>query len=197
MGIVQRIFYLMVPVAWLSLLSFLVVFIGSIYYLRTKQNQWDIMACSSAEIGIVFTTLTLITGALWAKPVWGVWWTWEPRLTATLVLWFIYLAYFMARSLAGEQYKGATFSAVVGILGFVDVPIIGLATSLWRGMHPGTLIFQGGLAPSMLLTLIVSVVAFTALYVVILIQRVSIGRDDMEIKLLRSLAAERDRTGDK
>ncbi|MDP2931926.1 MAG: cytochrome c biogenesis protein [Chloroflexota bacterium] len=197
MGIVQRIFYLMVPVAWLSLLSFLIVFIGSILYLRKKQSRWDVLARSSAEIGIIFTTLTLITGSLWARPVWGVWWTWEPRLTATLVLWFIYLAYFLARSLAAEEHRGATFAAVVGILGFVDVPIIGLATTLWRGIHPGALIFQGGLAPSMLLTLMVSLAAFTALYSLLLLQRISMKNDEIEIKRLLGLTAERHNTGDR
>jgi heme exporter protein C len=189
MGIVQRIFYLMVPVAWLALLSFFIIFISSILYLRTKKNKWDILARSSAELGIVFTTLALTTGVMWAKPIWGVWWTWEPRLTATLVLWLIYLAYFMVRSLATEESRGATFAAVVGIVGFIDVPIIGMATSLWRGMHPGMLIFQGGLAPPMLLTLLVSLAAFTALYSLLLIQGVSMKNDEIEIEKLKELCS--------
>lgn len=186
MGIVQRIFYLMVPVGWLSMLSFVVVFIASILYLRTRQERWDILAYSSAELGIVFTSLTLLTGMLWAKPVWGVWWTWEPRLTATLVLWFIYLAYFLVRSLATEESRGATFSAVVGVLGFIDIPIIGLTITLWRGIHPRAVIFQGSLAPSMLLALIISVFAYTALYFLLLTQRVSIGNGETEIKRLKA-----------
>ena len=189
MGIVQKIFYLMVPMGWLSLLSFLIVFIGSILYLVKRGSKWDILAYSSAEIGIVFTTLTLITGTLWAKPVWGVWWAWEPRLTATLVLWLIYLAYFMVRSFATEEYRGATFAAVVGIVGFIDLPIIALATTLWRGMHPGPVIFQGGLAPSMLLTLLVSITAFTTLYFLLLIQRVSMKGDEIEVKRLKKLSS--------
>ncbi len=189
MGIVQKIFYLMVPMGWLSLLSFLIVFIGSILYLVKRGSKWDILAHSSAEVGIVFTTLTLITGALWAKPVWGVWWAWEPRLTATLVLWLIYLAYFMVRSFATEEYRGATFAAVVGIVGFIDLPIIALATTLWRGMHPGPVIFQGGLAPSMLLTLLVSITAFTTLYFLLLIQRVSMKGDEIEVKRLKKLSS--------
>lgn len=186
MGIVQRIFYLMVPVGWLSMLSFVVVFIASILYLRTRQERWDILAYSSAELGSVFTSLTLLTGMLWAKPVWGVWWTWEPRLTATLVLWFIYLAYFLVRSLATEESRGATFSAVVGVLGFIDIPIIGLTITLWRGIHPRAVIFQGSLAPSMLLALIISVFAYTALYFLLLTQRVSIGNGETEIKRLKA-----------
>ena len=188
MGIVQRIFYLMVPMGWLSLLAFLVVFIGSILYLVKKESKWDVIASSSAEAGIVFTTLALLTGAIWAKPVWGVWWTWEPRLTATLVLWLIYLAYFLVRSLATEESRGATFAAVVGIVGFIDLPIIALTTTLWRGMHPGPVIFQGGLAPSMLLTLLVSITAFTALYFLLLIQRTSMRNDEVEIERLKKLS---------
>ncbi len=187
MGIVQRIFYLMVPVGWLALLSFLVVFIASILYLVKRESKWDILAYASAEVGIVFTTLALITGAIWAKPIWGVWWTWEPRLTATLVLWLIYFAYFAVRSFATEESQGARFAAVVGIVGFVDIPIVALATTLWRGMHPGPIIFQGGLAPPMLLTLLVSIVAFTTLYFVILIQRTAIKNTETEIKRLQEL----------
>lgn len=184
MGVVQRIFYLMVPMAWLSLLSFLIIFIGSILYLRQRRRKWDILAHSSAELGIVFTTLTLVIGAIWAKPIWGVWWSWEPRLTATLVLWFIYLAYFMVRSFATEESRGATYAAVIGIIGFTDIPIIGLATTLWRGMHPGAMIFQGGLAPSMMLTLIASLVAFTTLYFLLLLQAVSTRNYEVKIERL-------------
>jgi len=190
MGIVQRIFYIMVPMGWLSLLSFIIVFIGSIKYLRKRESRWDILAHSSAELGIVFTTLTLITGSIWAKPIWGVWWTWEePRLTATLVLWFIYLAYLIVRSFATEESRGARLAAVVGIIGFVDIPIIALATTLWRGIHPGPVIFQGGLAPSMLLTLLVSIAAFTVLYFLLLIQRTSMKNDEIEIKRLKELCS--------
>ena len=188
MGIVQRIFYLMVPMGWLALLSFLVVFCSSILYLTKRQEKWDILAHSSAEVGIVFTTLALIVGSLWAKPIWGVWWTWEARLTATLVLWLIYLAYFLVRSFAAEESRGARFAAVVGIVGFIDIPIVILATSLWRGMHPGAIIFQGGLVPSMLLTLIVSIIAFTALYFLLLIQKVSMKNDEIDIKQLKELS---------
>lgn len=184
MGIVQRIFYLMVPMGWLALLSFLIVFIGSILYLRKRESRWDILAHSSAEVGIVFTTLALITGAIWAKPIWGVWWTWEPRLTATLVLWLIYLAYLMVRSFAAEESRGARFAAVVGIIGFIDIPIVILATTLWRGMHPGPIIFKGGLAPPMLLTLLVSIAAFTALYFCLLGRRIGLREAEAEIKKL-------------
>lgn len=187
MGIVQKIFYLMVPMGWLAILSFLIIFVGSILYLAKKSRRWDNLAFCGAEIGLVFTTLALIIGSTWAKPIWGVWWTWEPRLTATLVLWLIYIAYFMVRSFASEEYRGATFAAVVGIVGFVDIPIIILSTTLWRGMHPGAIIFQGGLEPAMLFTLLVSLAAFTVLWVLILTQRVSLRNDQMEVARLKEL----------
>ncbi len=186
MGIVQRIFYLMVPMGWLALLSFAVIFVGSILYLVKRASKWDILARSSAELGIVFTSLTLVIGSLWARPIWGVWWTWnEPRLTSTLILWFIYLAYLMVRSFATEESRGARFAAVVGIIGFIDIPIVFLATSLWRGIHPPLIIFKGGIAPPMLLTLLVSIAAFTTLYVLLLMQKIAMKNDEIEIQRLK------------
>ena len=184
MGIVQRLFYLMVPMGWLALLSFVVIFISSILYLRKREDRWDIVGHSAAEVGIVFTTLALITGSIWAKPIWGVWWTWEPRLTATLVLWLIYLAYFMVRSLTVDKSRGARFAAVVGIIGFIDIPLVALATTLWRGLHPGPIIFQGGIAPPMLLTLLVSITAFTVFYFSLLGRRIALREAEAEIEKL-------------
>lgn len=186
MGIVQRIFYLMVPMGWLAMLSFFIVFICSIFYLAKRQPRWDAIAYSSAEVGVVATSGALLVGTLWARPIWGVWWTWEPRLTATLILWFIYFAYFAVRSFAGEEARGARYAAVIGIVGLIDIPIVALATTLWRGMHPGGIIFQGGLAPSMLFTLIVSIFAFTILYVLLLLQRTSLRQGEVEIKSLKA-----------
>ncbi len=188
MGFIQKIFYLMVPMGWLALLAFLIVFIGSILYLVKKENKWDILARSAAETGIVFTSLTLIVGSLWAKGFWGKWWIWEEaRLTSTLVLWFIYLAYIMVRSLATEESQGSRFAAVVGIIGFVDIPIVVLATTLWRGQHPPMLVIKGDIDPTMLLTLIISIIAFTILYFLILWQRVSLRNDEVEIEKLKKL----------
>ena len=187
MGVVQRIFYFHVPVAWIAFLAFFIVFIGSILYLWKRQNKWDVIASSSAEVGIVFTTLVLITGSIWAKPIWGVWWVWEPRLTTALILWFIYAAYLLVRSYALEESRGARFAAVVGIIGFIDVPIVALAITLWRTQHPGPVIFEGGLAPPMLLTLLICLFAFTTLYALLLIQRVSMKNDEAELRKLKAL----------
>ncbi len=185
MGIVQRIFYFHVPVAWVAFLAFFVVFLGSILYLWKRDSKWDIIASSSAEVGVVFTTLVLITGPIWAKPIWGAWWTWDARLTTALVLWLIYVAYLIIRSYATDEQRGARFAAVVGIVGFIDVPIVALAITLWRTQHPGPVIFQGGLTPPMLLTLLVCLAAFTTLYSLLLIQRVSMKNDEIEIKRLK------------
>jgi heme exporter protein C len=185
MGVVQRIFYFHVPVAWISLLAFSVVFIGSILYLWKREEKWDVLARSSGEIGFVFITLVLITGPIWAKPAWGTWWTWDTRLTSALVLWFMYLAYIMVRSLAVEKSQGARFSAAVGIVGFIDVPIVYLAIRLWRTQHPGPVIFEGGLEGSMLLTLIVSLAAFTALYLYLLIQTKSLRKLEVDVEELQ------------
>jgi heme exporter protein C len=189
MGIVQRLFYLMVPVAWLAMLAFTVTAVGSFLYLTKKSDKWDILARSSAEVGFVFTTLTLTTGSIWAKPTWGVWWDWgTPRLTSSLILWFIYIAYFLVRNLASEEYRGATFAAVVAIVGLADIPIIILSTSLWGGMHPPELIFQsGGLDPKMGFTLMMSILTFTVLYIVLLGFRISLRYDEAELRKLKEL----------
>ena len=185
MGAVQRIFYFHVPIAWVGFLAFFVVFITSILYLWKRDAKWDFWAYASAEIGIVFTTLVLITGPIWAKPAWGVWWTWDMRLTTTLVLWFIYMAYIMVRSFANEEDRGARFAAVVGIIGFIDVPIVAVSIVLSRTQHPSPVIFEGGLASPMLLTLLVSIAAFTMLYIVLLRLRTSTRRMRNEIMLYR------------
>ena len=185
MGMVQKIFYFHVPIAWVAFLAFFIVFIGSILYLWKRTDKWDFIAGAAAEVGLVFTTLVLITGSIWAKPTWGVWWVWEPRLTSALVLWFIYIAYLTARSYATEETRGARFAAVVGIVGFIDVPIAALAITLWRTQHPGPVIFEGGLAPSMLLTLLVCIAAFTTLFAFLLMHTVSIKNAEAQLKIIK------------
>ncbi|RJQ37369.1 MAG: cytochrome C assembly protein [Dehalococcoidia bacterium] len=189
MGVVQRIFYWHVPLAWNSFLAFFVVFIASVAYLWKRTKNWDILASASAEVGVVFTTLFLISGSIWAKPIWGVWWTWEPRLTTALVLWLIYIAYLLVRAYASSSERGARFAAVVGIVGFLDVPIVFLSITLWRTQHPSAVIFTGGLAdPRMILTLVVSIFTFTALYALLLVQRVAFKKGEEDLRRLKRLA---------
>ena len=187
MGIIQRIFYFHVPLAWVAFLAFFIVFLGSILYLWRRDSKWDILASSSAEVGVLFTTLVLITGSIWAKSAWGTWWTWSPRLTTALVLWLIYIAYFMVRSFVNEEHRSARFATIVGIVGFIDVPVVALAITMWRTQHPGPLIFEGGLTTPMLLTLLVCLAAFTALYCMLLVQRISLANDEIEIGRLKQL----------
>jgi len=186
-GVIQRIFYFHVPLAWIAFLAFFIVFGSSIMYLWKRDIRWDFIASSSAEIGLIFTTLFLVTGSIWAKPMWGVWWTWEPRLTSSLILWLIYLAYFIVRAYIAEDQRRARFAAVVGIIGFIDVPIVALAITLWRTQHPGPIIFEGGLSPEMMGTLLVSIAAFTTLYFLLLAHRVSMKKDEDEVKRLKGL----------
>ena len=135
-GIVQKIFYIHVPLAWNAFLAFLLVFFYSFRYLTTRERRYDMRAFAAADVGVLFTTLVLITGPIWAKPVWGIWWTWDARLTLTLVLWLIYVAYLMLRHYVESPEKRATLAAVVGIIGFLDVPIVWFSIRLWRTIHP-------------------------------------------------------------
>lgn len=177
LGLVQKIFYFHVGTAWVAFFAFFIVFVYSILYLRTKVRQYDRIAASSAEIGTVFTTVVLITGPIWAKSSWNTWWTWEPRLTTTLILWFIYLAYILIRASSTEFEKKARLSAIFGIIGFLDVPIVFLSIKWWSMSHP--FLIQGGkmqLAPSMFQTLMVSVVTFTLLYIYLLQKGVAVAK---------------------
>ncbi len=189
-GIIQRIFYFHVPLAWVAFLAFLVVFMASIRYLWKRDKKWDFIASSSAEVGLVFTTLVLITGSIWARPTWGVWWVWDSRLTASLVLWLIYLAYFIVRSYIGEEERRARFAAVVGVIGFIDVPVVALAITLWRTQHPGPVIFESGLSGEMMATLMVAIAAFTALYFLLFTGRVSLKKDEDEAGRLKASIGE-------
>jgi len=185
MGNVQRIFYFHVPSFWAASLAFFLVFLGGVQYLRTRQMRWDTLAACAAEIGVVFTTLVLLTGSIWGKAAWGTWWTWDPRLTTTLVLWLIYISYLMLRASLDEA-RGATFAAVFGIVGFVDVPIVFMAIRWWRSLHPNLVTEQGiALAPPMLLTLLVALGAFTVLFAYMLLQRLRLQELRNEVDSLR------------
>ncbi len=170
-GIPQRIFYFHVPVAWIGMLAFGVIAVASIAYLWKKDERWDWLARASAEVGAVFITLALITGSIWGRTTWGTWWTWDARLTTTLILWFIYIGYLMLRSYMGRTQAGARSAAVFGIIGFIDVPIIYESVNWWRTLHPqpevGT---PGALPPEVVLILMISLVTFTLLYCFLLVQ---------------------------
>ena len=126
-GIAQRIFYFHVPIGWLGMISIIIVAISSFIHLITKNEKWDNLAYSSAELGIIFSSLILVTGSIWAKPIWGVWWTWDPKLTTTLILWFFYLGYLMVRSYSPAGIQSKQYSSVIALIGAIDAPIIYLS----------------------------------------------------------------------
>jgi heme exporter protein C len=178
-GDVQRLMYVHVPAAWLAFLSFGVVFAASVAYLRTGQIRWDRMAVASAEIGVLFCALTLALGSLWGRPVWGTWWTWDPRLTTTVVLLLVYVGYLSLRRVADSPSRRAHWSAVVGVVGFVDVPIVHMSVVWWRSLHQEATVVRGGgptMDGSMLLTLLLGTIAFSVAYGYLMAVRMRIGR---------------------
>ncbi len=185
MGDVQRIFYFHVPSAWVGFFAFFVVFVASILFLAKRERRWDALALSAAEIGVVFTTLVLLTGPIWARSVWGVFWVWDARLTTTLIMWLMYIGYLMLRVTA-ETERRARFASVLAIIGFLNVPLIFISVQIWRTMHPSLIVFEsGGLAPPMTQTLMVGVAAFTLVFVYLLIQRVRLEQARDQINALR------------
>ncbi|CAG0975125.1 Heme exporter protein C [Anaerolineae bacterium] len=185
MGDAQRIFYFHVPSAWIGFLAFFIVFVASLLYLWRRERKWDALALSAAEIGVIFTTLVLLTGPLWAKKAWGAFWVWDARLTTTLILWMIYVGYLMLRSSADSERR-ARFAAVLAIVGFLDVPIIYISVQIWRTMHPQLLINDpGGLSSQMTQTLMVCLLSFTLLFVFLLIQRVRLEQARDQVNFLR------------
>ncbi len=193
MGDVQRIFYFHLPLAWIAFLAFFVVFISSILYLATRSIKWEIISLSSAEIGMVFSSLVLITGSIWAKKAWNTWWTWEPRLTTMLILWMIYLGYLMVRKAIDEGEKRARLSAVIGIVGFVNVPLVFMSIRWWRSMHPIVLNRSGmNIESRMLATLLVSLGAFTLLYSFMLLTRIKAGFNENAMEEIRAILEERE-----
>ena len=181
MGIVQKIFYIHVPSAFLAYLAFFITFIASIFYLYRKDSKWDTVAHCAVETGVIFCTIVLITGPIWAKPTWNVWWTWDPRLTTTLILWFTYIAYLMLRRSVKENQR-ANLSAVFGIIGFINVPITFFSIRLWRTIHPVVITSRGlNMSWPMKLSLIITVIAFCFLFVYLLISRIRLERLKMRI----------------
>jgi heme exporter protein C len=167
-GLAQKIFYVHVPAAWSALLAFSLVGIASAGYLGLQDRRLDRFAAASAEVGVVFSGVMLTTGPIWAKPIWGTWWTWDARLTLTLFLFFLFVGYLALRAAVHDPAERARFSAVVGILGMLLVPFIHLSVYLFRTLHPQPIVLKPSapsLPPEMLRTLLVSTLVFTVLYV--------------------------------
>lgn len=190
MGDIQRIMYFHVASAWVAELAFILVGLASVVYLWRRERDWDILAYACAEVGFVFCCFVLITGPIWGKPIWGTWWTWDPRLTFTTILWLVYVAYLMLRTYAHDVPQVKQFVAILGILGTIDIPFIHFATMWWRGMHPASLTitpqgFGAGMASSMLISLLVSAASFTLFFFYLVGRRMSLEKARDEINRLQ------------
>lgn len=186
LGDMQRVFYFHVSSAWVGFFAFFVTLIASVAYLWKGTRKWDIVALSSVEIGVTFMTMAIISGSIWAKVAWNVWWTWDPRLTTSTILWLIYVSYLMLRNAIDEEARRARFAAVYGIVGFVSVPITFMAIRWWRTIHP-VILDSGGfhLAAPMVTTLMFCVGAFTLLYFTLLAHRVRLEQLADEVERLK------------
>jgi heme exporter protein C len=177
-GVAQKIFYLHVPAAWCALLAFSLVGIVSALYLWLHDPRLDLFAASSAEVGVAFSAVMLTTGPIWAKPIWGTWWTWDARLTLTLFLFFLFVGYLALRAAIHDRQERARFSAVVGIMGLLLVPFIHLSVYLFRTLHPQPVVLKPSapsLPPEMLRTLLISFAMFSLLYIGFVTVRYGIG----------------------
>jgi heme exporter protein C len=191
MGDVQRIFYFHAPAGIVCFLAFFVTFIASIAYLATRNTFWDHVGHASTEVGLLLCSIVLLTGPLWARPVWGTYWTWEARLTTTMILWLIYMGYLLVRRYTDNPEQQARFAAVMGIIGFLDVPIVYWSVSWWRGHHPLVLKISGGggLEPSMRTVFMRGIVTYLVMYACLMVLRVPLGRAEEELRWLAERAA--------
>jgi heme exporter protein C len=184
-GNVQRIMYLHVPAVLTAYLGYALVLVGSVGYLATRRLGWDRLAASAAEIGLLFNGITIASGSIWGRPTWGVWWTWDARLTATAVLFLVYAGYLLLRGVIEDRETRARFSAVLGIVGVANIPIVHFSVLWWRTLHQPPAVLAPGPAPvagSIQLALAINWLAFTLLFAYFLSRRVEIARleDDLE-----------------
>ena len=188
MGDLQRIFYFHVSAGITGMTAFGVNFVASLAYMARKTRWWDHLALSAAEVGVMFLGMVLVTGPIWAKPVWLVWWTWSPRLTSSLVLCLLYLAYLLLRQYIEDPERRATISAVFGIVAFLDTPLVWFSIRWWRDLHPSPMLETGGLAPSMRPAFWISWAAFEFLLVYLVRRRLYLECMREEVQRLQRLA---------
>ncbi|MFZ5427443.1 MAG: cytochrome c biogenesis protein [Thermodesulfobacteriota bacterium] len=172
MGLVQKIFYIHMPMAAWAMVSFLVVFAASVMVLVKKDDRWDRVAGAACELGVLFSGLALVTGSLWGKPIWNVWWTWDPRLTTTLIMWFVYAAYLVLRQSGVGGERAPVVRAALGVVAFLDVPLVFISARKWRSIHPTVFGSQGGgLEPEMMTAVLASIAAMGLLWAALLALR--------------------------
>jgi heme exporter protein C len=188
MGDIQRIFYFHVGSAWAGMDAFFVCFVANLLYVWRRQPKYDFLAVSCAEVGLVLTTVVLITGPIWAKPVWGIYWTWDARLTSTFVLWLLYVSYLLLRSLIEEPERRALLSALFGIFAFIDVPLVFFSIRWWRTQHPAPVIMGGtgsGLDPTMSKVFFFNVLAMHVFAAFLIVERYVVEKMKHEVDLLQ------------
>src|SRR5271155_2833731 len=188
MHAIQRIFYFHAPAGMVALIAFTVVFVANIAYLINRQPRWDWLAVSGAEVGVAFNSVVLITGPIWAKPAWGIWWTWDARLTSTFVLWLLYVSYLLLRSLIEEPDRRALLSSIFGIFAYLDVPLVYGSIRWWRTQHPQPVIMGGpgsGLEPTMLKVFFFSVFALHCLVAFLIAERYRLEKLRGEFEIVR------------
>ena len=188
MGLVQKVFYFHMSAAWVGMLAFLMAAVFGILYLVHKDLKWDRLIASSVEIGLLFTVICILSGMIWARPIWNTWWTWDPRLTTVTIMAFTYIAFMLLRRSMDEPSKRAQFSAIYAIIGFVTVPLTFFSARLLRTIHP--VIFGSGevdmnLNQPMLTTMFISLGAFTVMYVALLLQRARLMKAEETLMQLR------------
>ena len=197
MGLVQKVFYFHVAAGWVGMLSFLVAAFAGVAYLRTSHRKWDIVGLAAVEIGMVFAFINIVTGSIWARPIWNTWWTWDPRLTTATIMMLIYAAYFMLRSGIEEPDRRARFGAVYAIIGFLSVPLTFFSARLFRTIHPivigtnqpgaeGTFDMTG----TMLVTFLFSLLTFTFIFADLLWRRIRLGRLADKVEQLKIITME-------
>ncbi len=187
-GDVQRIMYVHVPAAWLAYLAFFVTLVGSLGYLIRRDLRFDRLAAASAELGLLFTGATIVSGSIWGKATWGIWWDWDPRLTTTAVMFVVYAGYVLLRGSIVERTRRARLAAVLGIIGFANVPIVHFSVLWWRGLHQAPTVLRPGgptIAPILLAVLLANVIGFTIAFAWLLRRRMALEatRDAAQARL--------------
>src|SRR5271170_7582489 len=187
MGALQKIFYFHAASAWAGMDAFFVCFVANLLYVWRRKPSYDWVAVAAAEVGLAFTTVVLITGPIWAKPAWGIWWTWDARLTSTFVLWLLYVSYLLLRTLVDEPERRALLSALFGIFAFIDVPIVFGAIRWWRTQHPQPVIMGApgsGLEPTMSKVFFFNVLAMHVLALFLIVERYSLEKMKHDVEQL-------------
>jgi heme exporter protein C len=187
MGLIQRIFYFHAACGWTMFTAFFICFCSNIGYVLRREGRWDALGVSGAEVGLVFNSVVLVTGPIWAHPVWGIWWTWDARLTSTFVLWLLYVAYLLLRTLIEEPERRALLSALFGIFAFLDVPLVYGSIRWWRTQHPQPVIMGGpgsGLDPLMRKVFFFSSLAMHALMILLLVARYGLEKMRGEAEII-------------